>query len=50
MIKTPDKHAHGPLATKGARYAKPQAKATKKRIGRLAKRVMRHIAKSDTQD
>lgn len=49
MTKLPHKHAHGPLTTKGARYAKPQFKATKKKIGRLAKRKERELARKDQE-
>ncbi len=43
-MKLPHKHAHGPLTTKGARYSKPSAKATKESVGRLAKRKLKSEA------
>jgi hypothetical protein len=47
-MKQVDKHAHGPLTTKGRRYEKPDKKAARDRIRRWAKRVLRALAKKET--
>jgi hypothetical protein len=50
-VKRKDKHAAGPLSTKGQEYAKPCAKNTKQRIRRYDKRAQKaqEIRESDKQ-